>query len=60
MSLALLVPLSIRFNGTTADELLKQADIAMYQTKQQGRNGYMFYQSQMCDESLDSKLHLAK
>ncbi|WP_448555824.1 EAL domain-containing protein [Thalassotalea montiporae] len=45
------------FNGTTADELLKQADIAMYQTKQHGRNGYTFYQRQM-HENLDNKLTL--
>ncbi|REL27309.1 EAL domain-containing protein [Thalassotalea euphylliae] len=45
------------FNGTTAEELLKQADIAMYQTKQQGRNGYAFYQRQM-HESLNNKLQL--
>ena len=45
------------FNGTSADELLKQADIAMYQTKQQGRNGYSFYQQEM-RESLENKVTL--
>jgi diguanylate cyclase (GGDEF)-like protein/PAS domain S-box-containing protein len=34
-------------DGSTAEELLKNADTAMYRAKQQGRNGYQFYLPQM-------------
>ena len=34
-------------DGEEIDALLKQADIAMYHAKQQGRNGYQFFSSEM-------------
>lgn len=34
-------------NGSTADELLKYADIAMYRVKSQGRNNVQFYSEEM-------------
>lgn len=32
-------------HGTTADELMKKADIALYDVKSSGRNGFNFFQS---------------
>jgi len=32
-------------DGATADELLRQADIAMYQVKDAGKNRFQFYRS---------------
>ncbi|KAA0895421.1 putative bifunctional diguanylate cyclase/phosphodiesterase [Oryzomonas rubra] len=34
-------------NGTTVDELLKNADISMYQAKEKGRNNYQFFSEEM-------------
>ena len=34
-------------DGTDADELLKKADLALYRTKAEGRNGYNFFNEQM-------------
>ncbi|HZX33250.1 MAG TPA: EAL domain-containing protein [Rhodocyclaceae bacterium] len=34
-------------DGANADELIKNADTAMYQVKERGRAGYRFYQRQM-------------
>jgi len=38
-------------DGETIDELLRHADIAMYQVKGQGKNGHSFYQASMQDAS---------
>lgn len=42
-------------DGEDADTLLKNADLAMYETKAAGRNGYRFY-SQQTDETARSRL----
>ncbi len=34
-------------DGTTANELLQRADTAMYHAKQQGKNGYQFFSSEL-------------
>ncbi|GFE61452.1 bifunctional diguanylate cyclase/phosphodiesterase [Geobacter sp. AOG2] len=39
-------------NGATVDELLKNADIAMYQAKEKGRNNYQFYSEKMNEQAL--------
>lgn len=38
-------------DGETIDELLRHADIAMYQVKAQGKNGHSFYHASMLDVS---------
>jgi diguanylate cyclase (GGDEF)-like protein/PAS domain S-box-containing protein len=38
-------------DGETIDDLIRHADIAMYQVKALGKNGYSFYDSSMLDAS---------
>jgi diguanylate cyclase (GGDEF)-like protein len=38
-------------NGTDSDRLLRNADIALYRTKAQGRNGYRFFEPWMEEEA---------
>jgi predicted signal transduction protein with EAL and GGDEF domain len=38
-------------DGETIDELLRHADIAMYQVKALGKNGHSFYHNSMLDVS---------
>jgi len=44
-------------HGETADTLLKQADLALYQAKAAGRNAIRFYNSQM-QANLDVRAHM--
>ncbi len=39
-------------DGSDADELLKHADLALYRTKADGRNGYSFFRPEMADHML--------
>jgi diguanylate cyclase (GGDEF)-like protein/PAS domain S-box-containing protein len=38
-------------NGTSIDELIRHADLAMYHVKAQGKNGHSFYDCSMIDAS---------
>jgi diguanylate cyclase (GGDEF)-like protein len=44
-------------DGTTADELLKNADIAMYHAKNLGRNNFQYYSSEL-NKALVEKLEI--
>jgi EAL domain-containing protein (putative c-di-GMP-specific phosphodiesterase class I) len=51
-------------DGEDAETLLRNADAALYRTKQQGRNNYQFYAAAMNSQAselllLENKLHLA-
>jgi diguanylate cyclase (GGDEF)-like protein len=37
-------------DGQDADQLMKNADLALYRTKSQGRNGYSFFETEMNDQ----------
>ncbi len=40
-------------DGATADLLLKNADAAMYKSKDEGRNNYHFYKEEMTDQAFE-------
>lgn len=51
-------------DGTSAEQLLKRADMALYQVKEDGRNGYQHYQPQLDQKgqalfAIESALHKA-
>jgi predicted signal transduction protein with EAL and GGDEF domain len=43
-------------NGTSLEELIRNADEAMYRVKQQSRNGFQFYSAQLSDKSFERAL----
>jgi predicted signal transduction protein with EAL and GGDEF domain len=51
-------------DGCEPDDLLKKADLALYETKSHGRNGYSFYEPRMIAmanerQQLEADMHLA-
>lgn len=46
-------------HGERPDQLLRHADLAMYEIKRQGKNGYRFYQSELNDK-LSERLELER
>lgn len=40
-------------DGTTPEELIKHADVAMYRAKETGRNNFQFYTSEMNERALE-------
>ncbi|MEK0314035.1 EAL domain-containing protein [Cohnella sp. 56] len=46
-------------HGEAPDQLLRHADLAMYEIKRQGKNGYRFYQADL-DDKLAEKLELER
>ncbi|REK74982.1 putative bifunctional diguanylate cyclase/phosphodiesterase [Paenibacillus paeoniae] len=44
-------------NGSTIDDIVKKADMAMYKAKEQGRSSYHFFDHEM-EQSMNDKMHL--
>jgi diguanylate cyclase (GGDEF)-like protein/PAS domain S-box-containing protein len=43
-------------DGNTADDLLRHADVALYKAKDQGRNGFQFFEAEMTTYAYDNLL----